>query len=74
MKERMNGIKGQKDRECSGGEVATPPSTPPIGMSAVPELLHMNLLPRVRRKQKKAFPSVFSEPGGPFQKSLCFRT
>ena len=22
MKERKNGIKGQKDRECSGGEVA----------------------------------------------------
>lgn len=74
MNERMNGIKGQKDRESPGGEVATPPSTPPTGMSSVPELLHVNLLPRVGRKQKKAFPSVLSEPGGPFQKSLYFRT
>lgn len=71
----MDGIKGQKDRACSGEERATPPSTPPTGMSAVLELLHMNLLPRLRRNRKKPlFPSVFSEPGGPFQKSLYFRT
>lgn len=67
----MNGIQGH-DPEHSAAVVATPPSVPAFGVSAVPGRLHMNPLPRGENGKSLFSPQASLRQGASFK--CHFRT